>query len=154
MLLERDISFEWLTIIEILQAVIYNAIACILAFYHWGAYSFSIALLVRTLIGTILVNLVRKNSFCITLKLDNIKTHLKFGVPFQMGILINVIKDSISPVIIGSKMGIKMTGIVNMASLVGAFPSMLLFVMNRLFFPCSPDQKKIPKSCNFFSKLQ
>lgn len=152
-LLERDISFGWLTLIEIIQAIVYNAIACILAFYNWGAYSFSIALLVRTLAGTILVNLVRRNSFCITLKLDNVKTHLKFGIPFQMGVLINVIKDSISPVIIGAQMGIKMTGIVNMASLVGAFPSMLLFVMNRLFFPMFSRSKEDPQELQFLFRI-
>jgi O-antigen/teichoic acid export membrane protein len=152
-MLERDISFGWLTLIEILQAFIYNAIACILAFYKWGAYSFSIALLVRTLLGTILVNLVHKNIFCISLKLANIKTHLKFGIPFQMGVLINVIKDSISPVVVGSRMGIKMTGIVNMASLVGAFPSMLLFVMNRLFFPMFSRAKGNPQELQFLFKI-
>jgi len=152
-MLERDISFGWLTLIEILQAFIYNAIACILAFYKWGAYSFSIALLVRTLLGTILVNLVHKNSFCISLKLENIKTHLKFGIPFQMGVLINIIKDSISPVVVGSRMGIKMTGIVNMASLIGAFPSMLLFVMNRLFFPMFSRAKEDPQELQFLFKI-
>ncbi len=152
-LLERDISFEWLTLIEILQAIIYNGIACILAFNKWGAYSFSIALLARTIVGTILVNIVGRNSYGITLKLDNIKTHLKFGIPFQMGVLINVIKDSISPVVIGSRMGLKMTGIVNMASLVGAFPSMLLFVMNRLFFPMFSRSKEDPQELQFLFKI-
>lgn len=152
-LLERDISFGWLTLIEILQALVYNAIACILAYYDWGAYSFSIALLVRTFTGTILVNVVRRNSFCITLKLQNVKTHLRFGIPFQIGILINVIKDSISPVIIGARLGIKMTGIVNMASLVGAFPSMLLFVMNRLFFPMFSRSKEDPGELQFLFRI-
>jgi O-antigen/teichoic acid export membrane protein len=50
-------------------------------------------------------------------------------------------------------MGIKMTGIVNMASLVGAFPSMLLFVMNRLFFPMFSRAKEDPQELQFLFKI-
>jgi O-antigen/teichoic acid export membrane protein len=60
---------------------------------------------------------------------------LIFGLPFQIGVFVNTLKDSISPVVIGLILSAAHTGKVNMASTVVTFPVLLLLILNRLFFP-------------------
>jgi len=133
--LERHLDFKWLSVIEIIQAAVYNAMAAAMAFYGHGPLSFSLALLCRTLVGSILVNAVSRGMPGLCFNTALIKKHLAFGLPYQAGVFVNVLKDSISPVVIGLFLGAVATGMVNMASTIAAFPVLLLLILNRVFFP-------------------
>ncbi|MDG5815012.1 oligosaccharide flippase family protein [Chitinispirillales bacterium ANBcel5] len=133
--LERHLDFKWLTVSEIIQAFTYNFLACFLAYHNWGPYSFTLALFARALIGVLIINFLKPTKYRFKLKWLVLKKHLKFGLPYQLAVFVNMLKDSFSPVIIGLILGINKTGIVNMASTVAGIPIMLLFILNRLFFP-------------------
>jgi len=133
--LERHLDFKWLSAIEIVQAAVYNVMAAAMAFKGYGPLSFSLSLLCRVLIGSILVNAVSRVPLKPCFDVPLIKKHLAFGLPYQAGIFVNVLKDSISPVVIGLFLGAAKTGMVNMASTIAAFPVMLLAILNRVFFP-------------------
>jgi len=133
--LERHLDFKWLSVIEIIQAFVYNGMASAMAFYGYGPLSFSLSLLCRVLIGSVLVNAVSRVSPKPCFDMALIRKHLAFGLPYQAGMFVNVLKDSISPVIIGLFLGAAKTGMVNMASTIAAFPVMLLVILNRVFFP-------------------
>jgi PST family polysaccharide transporter len=133
--LERHLDFKWLSVIEIVQAAVYNALAAWMAYSGYGPLSFSLALLCRVLLGGVLVNIVSRGTLGLCFDMALVKKHLKFGLPYQAGMFVNVLKDSISPVVIGLFLGAAATGMVNMASTIAAFPVMLLFILNRLFFP-------------------
>lgn len=151
--MERNLKFGWLSIVEIIQVALYNGIAVLLSYWNYGPYSFCIALLVRTVAGSLLVNII--NPFPIRFKFNKsiIGHHLKFGIPYQAGIFINLIKDSISPVIIGAVLGISSTGVVNMASTLASFPVLLLMVLNRLFFPAFSRAMDNKEELNFLFKI-
>lgn len=133
--LERHLEFKWLSVIEVIQAVTYNTLAALLAYFNYGPLSFTLALLVRVLLGSILVNLASRMPLKLAFDINTIRKHLAFGLPYQASLFVNVLKDSISPVIIGLILGITQTGNVNMASTIAAFPVMFLFILNRLFLP-------------------
>ena len=133
--LERHLDFKWLSVIEIIQSAVYNVMAASMAFYGHGPLSFSLALLCRTLVGTILVNVASRTPLALNFDMALIKKHLAFGLPYQAGVFVNVLKDSISPVVIGLFLGAAKTGMVNMASTIAAFPVLLTVILNRLFFP-------------------
>lgn len=151
--LEREIQFGYLSIIEIIQAIVYNGTAIILSYMNYGPYSFTLALLFRTLVGTICVFVVSPVKVKFEFDIPTIKRHLHFGLPYQIGTLVNVIKDSMSPVVVGLLLTVGKTGIVNMASLIASFPSMLLFILNRLFFPAFSRAKDYPEQLNLIFKL-
>ncbi|MCL2218603.1 MAG: oligosaccharide flippase family protein [Chitinispirillia bacterium] len=133
--LERHLDFKWLSIIEIAQAAAYNVIAAWMAYRGYGPLSFTLALLCRVLIGSVLVNIVSRGTLGICFDMALIRKHLKFGLPYQAGIFVNVLKDSISAVVVGVFIGAASTGMVNMASTIATFPVLLLLILNRLFFP-------------------
>ncbi|MCL2183141.1 MAG: oligosaccharide flippase family protein [Chitinispirillia bacterium] len=133
--LERHLDFKWLSVIEVIQAAAYNGLAAWMAYRGYGPLSFSLALLCRVLLGSILVNIVSRGTLSLCFDMARIKKHLAFGLPYQAGIFVNVLKDSISPVVIGLFLGAAVTGMVNMASTIAAFPVMLFLILNRVFFP-------------------
>ena len=133
--LERHLDFKWLSVIEIIQAAVYNVMAAAMAFYGHGPLSFSFALLCRTLVGTVLVNAASRTPLALNFDMALIKKHLAFGLPYQAGIFVNVLKDSISPIVIGLFLGAAKTGMVNMAVTIAAFPVMLSFILARVIFP-------------------
>lgn len=133
--LERHLDFKWLSVIEIIQAFVYNGMAATMAFKGYGPLSFSLSLLCRVLIGSVLVNAASRVPMRLNFDMALIKKHLAFGLPYQASAFIGTLKDSISPVVIGLFLGAAKTGMVNMASAIAAFPVMLLFILNRLFFP-------------------
>src|SRR3989339_222470 len=57
-LLERELKFERLIIPEILETITYNAIAVYMAIHGYGVWSLVIAILCRTAIGAVALNLL------------------------------------------------------------------------------------------------
>jgi PST family polysaccharide transporter len=133
--LERHLDFKWLSIIEIAQTAVYNAIASAMALYGYGPLSFTIALLCRVIVGGVLVNIASRAPLRLNFNLALIKKHLAFGLPYQVGVFVNALKDSISPVVIGLILSAAHTGKANMASTIATFPILFLLILNRLFFP-------------------
>jgi O-antigen/teichoic acid export membrane protein len=133
--LERHLDFKWLSVIELIHTAVYNVMASLMAYHGYGPLSFTLALLCRVILGSILVNIVSRAPLRLNFNWALIKKHLVFGLPFQAGIFVNTLKDSISPVIIGLILGMVYTGRVNMASTIVTFPILLLLILNRLFFP-------------------
>jgi len=133
--LERHIDFRWLSVIEIIQTAVYNVMASVMAFYGYGPLSFTLALLCRVLVGTILVNIVCMAPLRLNFNRALIKKHLAFGLPYQAGSFVNILKDSISAIVIGLIIGAASTGMINMASTIATFPIMLMAILGRLFFP-------------------
>jgi O-antigen/teichoic acid export membrane protein len=133
--LERHLDFKWLSVIEITQTTVYNVMASAMAFYGYGPLSFTLALLCRVLVGSILVNVVSRTSPRLNFNRALIKKHLKFGLPYQAGNFVNILKDSISAIVIGLIIGAASTGMINMASTIATFPIMLMSILGRLFFP-------------------
>jgi O-antigen/teichoic acid export membrane protein len=133
--LERHLDFKWLSVIEIIQTAVYNVIASAMAFYGYGPLSFTLALLCRMLVGSILVNIVSRAPLILNFNRALIKKHMAFGLPYQAGNIVNLLKDSISAIVIGLIIGAAATGMVSMASTIANFPIMLMSVLSRLFFP-------------------
>jgi len=132
--LERNLDYKWLSVIEIGQSFLFNGSAIILAFFHCGPLSFCLAFLIRTLSGSILISIVQPWDFRPYFKWAIIKSYLNYGLPLQLSTFINLGKDAISPIIIGLLLGISQSGIVNMACTIAGLPTMLLFILNRLYF--------------------
>lgn len=133
--LERHLNFKALAITEIAQAFIFNGLMVFMVLRGFGAISLCWALLARTLIGGAIIFLLGKWPIGLSFNFSLIIPELKFGLPLQLSQLINLLKDSISPIIAGTIIGTRATGIINMASLIATIPTMLLFIMNRIYFP-------------------
>lgn len=131
----RNLEFEKLAIVEMFQAVIYNVVVVASAYCQLGAYSFILGLISRALSGAILINLRYPWNVGLHWDFKKLKMLLNFGLAYQGSSVVSLIKDSIMPLFIGLLLGINMLGLVNWALMIAAYPSLVLSLFQRLYFP-------------------
>ncbi|HLJ61979.1 MAG TPA: oligosaccharide flippase family protein [bacterium] len=133
--LERHLDFGRLAVVEVAQALVYNAVAVLLALRGWGALSLAVALVVRSAMGAAMINLV--NPWRPALRWDwaRVRTHLSFGLPYQGIAAVSLMKDSVTPVFIGLLLGTQSVGYISWASFVSTYPVLALFALQRMYLP-------------------
>jgi len=133
--MERHLSFQKLAVVETAQAVCFNVIAVGLAWRGYGAMSFGIALFVRSLAGAILANLMEPASHRWLLDWKLARPHLQFGLYYQSSQIISLVKDSITPMLIGFLVGTAGVGYISWAAMLAAYPVLALMILQRLYLP-------------------
>jgi O-antigen/teichoic acid export membrane protein len=139
--LERDLAFDKLAIIEVGQAIIFNAGVVLMAWRGLGILSFSIALAARAGLGAILAMLISPWKIGFRWDFQLIRTHANFGIALQGSSLISSIKDAISPVFVGMYLGMAYVGYVTWANTLATYSVVALMPLQRLYLP-------------FFARLQ
>jgi O-antigen/teichoic acid export membrane protein len=133
--LERHLEFHKVALIDSAQAIIFNGTAVLLAIEGFGSYSFAWALLLRAISGSVLANWISPWAIGWRWDWPRIKDHLSFGIPYQGIQVASLVKDSITPFIIGMSLGTAEVGYVSWAVMVAAYPVMALMVLQRVYMP-------------------
>jgi O-antigen/teichoic acid export membrane protein len=133
--MERHLRFQKLAIVETAQAICFNVIAVVLAWRGYGAMSFGIALFARSLVGAILANLIQPVSHRWLLNWSLAKPHLRFGLFYQSSQIVSLVKDSITPMLIGFMVGTAGVGYISWAAMLAAYPVLALMILQRLYLP-------------------
>ena len=140
-LMERELAFGKLAIVEVSQSLVFNVIAVLLAWRGVGVLSFAIALACRAACGALLSNIIEPWAVGWLWDPPTLKRHLLFGVSLQSSQFISMAKDSITPLFVGLYLGAAQMGYVTWANTLASYPAMLLMPLQRLYLP-------------FFARLQ
>jgi O-antigen/teichoic acid export membrane protein len=133
--LEREINFAKLAVVEIWQAVVFNVIAVSLAWLGWRGMSFSVALVARSATGVLAVYVAEPWTPHWHLNWRQAKPHLAFGFFYQSSQVVSLIKDAISPILIGVMVSTAAVGYISWAAMLAGYPVLMLMVLNRLYVP-------------------
>jgi O-antigen/teichoic acid export membrane protein len=133
--LERTLAFGRLAIADVAQCLSFNVVAIVLALSGHGAWSFVLAMLVRSALGAVIIQLVSRWRIGWSWDWPRVRTHLAFGIPFQAIGFISLLKDSITPVLVGALAGAATVGYITWAQTVAAYSVMALMVFQRLYLP-------------------
>ena len=139
--LERELAFDQLALIEVTQAVVFNASAVLFAWRHAGILSFSLALALRSALGAVLASIISPWSIGLRFDFELIRKHVRFGLALQGANIVSAIKDSITPVFVGMYLGVAYVGYVTWANTLATYAVVALMPLQRLYLP-------------FFSRLQ
>ncbi len=133
--LERHMKYDQLAKIEVLEMLVYQSLAVGLALLGAHTWSYIIASLVQGVLGTTLIYLA--SPWKIRLKYDSkiASELLRFGVPFQLQIIINSLGSWATPLIVGRQLGPDAVGFVTWASSNGRKPLMITDSVMRVAFP-------------------
>lgn len=134
-MLERRLRFELLIVPEILETITYNAIAIYMAMHGYGVWSLVIAVIVRTVLGAIALNIIAPWHIGWKLNRGSARELLHFGVPFQLNSVLALIKDNITPTIIAVWYGPAAVGFVNVAQNISSRPMEISTIVSRITFP-------------------
>ncbi len=100
-LLERELHFEKMVPVQVIEALFFNVTAIILALLHYEVLAFAWAVFTRAIAGLIAIYIVKPWRIGFNLNFNKFKKHLKFGVPFQMNSFLAMIKDDLLTIILG-----------------------------------------------------
>lgn len=140
-LMERELDFRSLAIVEVAQALTFNLVAIVLAWLGVGVLSFAIALVMRAGCGALLSNVMKPWAMGWRWDPTALRRHLRFGMALQAGQFISLAKDSITPIFVGLYLGAAYVGYISWAGTLAGYPTMMLTPLQRLYMP-------------FFARLQ
>ena len=148
-LLERKLEFVKLVFPQILEQVVYNIVLVIMAMQGFGITSFTVAVLVRSVLGLVVIYLIEPWRPRIELSISTVKDLFKFGIPYQLNTLLATFKDDGMTIVLGQILGPVGIGILSFAQKVGRYPlTFFMDTVTKVTFPAfarlqhEPDQLK------------
>ncbi len=104
-LLERELKFNLLIIPQILETLVFNILAVVLAWKGFGINSFSIAVLARGVVGLVAMYSLSPWKIGFAFSKDSLKKLLEFGLPYQVNTFVAVAKDDLMTIVLGKIVG-------------------------------------------------
>jgi O-antigen/teichoic acid export membrane protein len=133
--LERALAFDRLAVVDVAEALTFNLLAVGLATRGLGAKSFAIAILARAAVGALVVQSQAPFRFALVWDFALVQKHLSFGLSFQAIGLVSLVKDSITPILVGLLLGAADVGYINWSQTLAAYAVMALMAFHRLYLP-------------------
>lgn len=159
-LLERDLRFQPLVMVEILETLFFNSVLVFLTFNNFGVAAFSFAALTRSIIGVIVIYILAPWKASIGFSKSSIKVLLSFGLPFQANSILALLKDRLVPLVIAKMVGSVGVGYITWSQSLAFLPLEVMNIMIRVTFPAfsrlqqnSKELKKTLEDSLFLTSL-
>ncbi len=132
-LLERKLSFNRLAIVESIQVAVQSAVVLGLVYFGFGIWSFPYALLSFALTGAVLSNIFQPWSPRWHFTLHEFRESLPFALPYQCIGVVQLLRDSVTPVLAGMYLGAGAAGYLNWAQMLATAPVVGLMILQRVY---------------------
>lgn len=114
-LLERKLEFNKYVIPQILEVLVFNAAVVYLAWQGFGVTSFTVAVILRGVVGLLSTYAVSPWMPGFAFSLISLKSLLKFGIPYQVNTFLAMIKDDGMTLFLGGILGSSGIGLLGWA---------------------------------------
>lgn len=145
-LLERNLRFQPLVWVEILETLTFNALLIFLSLQNYGVAAFAWASLVRGVIGVGTIYLIAPWRMRIGISKISAKTLLTFGVPFQANSILAMLKDRLVPLVIAGIVGSQGVGFISQGQRIAFLPLEIMNIITRVTFPTFSRLQNDPKN--------
>ena len=125
-LLERNLRFEKLVIPEIVETIVFNGVALVLAIKGFGISSFTYAVLARGVSGMVAIYIVSPWKIGFGFSKQEAKKLLSFGIPFQLNSFLALLKDDVMVAYIGKVLPLAQVGYIGFAQKWSLAPLQLI----------------------------
>jgi len=129
-ILERQLKFESLAAVEVIESLCFYGLAVLLAWQGAGVAAYAWAVIARGLVGTGLLYLLAPWPIGWAWSSASLRTLLSFGLPYQINSLMAVIKDRFVNILLWKIIGADGVGIIGWAQTWSQLP--LRFVMDNV----------------------
>lgn len=134
-LLERELKFHILVIVEVAEALIFNTLLIVLAYERQGIWSFSVATLAQGLTGVILIYALAPVKVGFGISKQAARELLSFGIPYQLNSLLALLKDQLVPLVVAKIVGPLGIGYITWAQALAFLPLEVMNIIIRITFP-------------------
>jgi O-antigen/teichoic acid export membrane protein len=133
--LEREVKFGRLAGVEVLEVLVYQAMAVGLTLAGLGTWSYVIAAMSQGLLGTVLVYAAAPWPVRLRWDWAVARDLIRFGVPFQLQMVMNSAGGWVTPLVVGRVVGSSGVGLLYWAQSNGKKPMMVTDNIMRVGFP-------------------
>lgn len=144
-LLERNLDFKPIVLVEITETIIFNGLLIALTFTNFGIFAFSLASLSRSISGVLGIYLVAPWKVSLGLSKLSAKSLLNFGLPFQVNSILALLKDKLVPLVVAKMVGPTGVGYITWAQSLAFLPLEVMNIMIRVTFPAFSRLQDNPK---------
>ena len=135
-LLERKLEFVKLVFPQILEQIVYNVVLVLMAMNGFGLTSFSVAVLIRGIVGLSAIYYLQPWKPGIAFSRETLKGLFKFGIPFQINTFLATLKDDGMTIVLGSIIGPAGIGVLSFAQKIARLPlTFFMDTVTRVTFP-------------------
>lgn len=135
-LLEREIKFEKIVLVQIIENTVFYLAVIVLAILGYGLGSFTIAVLLRSFTGVIIIYRLSPWKISIGINRDSYKRLVSFGLPFQGSSLLALVKDDLLTLYLGRVVGFTGLGYIGWAKKWAESPIRIIMdSISRVLFP-------------------
>jgi PST family polysaccharide transporter len=135
LLLERNLRFGWISVLEVMQTISFYGTAVVLARAGAGPASLVSASVVQAAMTALVLNLLSPWRPKLMFDRAVLSSVLRFGIAFQGKTAVGLANASVTPLIAGSLLGKQALGLINFAQNVAYFPLQLVNIVSRVSFP-------------------
>jgi O-antigen/teichoic acid export membrane protein len=121
-MLERKLDFNKLVLPQIFEQLVYNGVLIFFALNHVGVQSYTYAIIARSLIGVIVMYLIKPWMPGIALRKESIKELLGYGAKFQLNDFLARVKDQFFYIFLGYLLPLKEFGYIQWAKNWSMYP--------------------------------
>lgn len=135
-ILERELKFTKLVIVQIIENILFYSVAIILALANFGIASFAWAVLIRSIVGLVIIYILSPWKPALGFNAASAKKLTNFGIPFQLNSVLALLKDDLLTVFLGKILSFGQLGYVGWSQ-KWAFAPMRFFMesINKVTFP-------------------
>ncbi len=148
--LERKIQFPKIVLVQVIENTVFYVSVIILALTKFGLASFTIAVILRSVIGLIAIYSISFWKPQIGISKESLKHLLSFGLPFQASSFLALFKDDLIILYLGKVLGFEGVGYIGWAKKWAEAPIRIIMDnISRVLFPVfsrlQHDKEKISR---------
>lgn len=146
--LERQIAYQKIVLVQIVESTLFYLTVIILAILKFNLWSFTIAVILRAVVGLILIYLLSPWRPKIGIVWSKLKQLISFGLPFQGSSFLALFKDDLIILYLGKIIGFEGVGYIGWAKKWAESPIRIIMDnVTKVLFPLvarlQDDKKKI-----------
>lgn len=134
-ILERELRFGPLVIVEILETIVYLAILDYLILNNFGISGYTYSVLARGIVGVVSIYILAPWKIGLGFSKQAARELVKFGAPFQLNSILALMKDRLVDLVVAGIIGKTGVGYVTWARNIAYLPLEVMNIMGRITFP-------------------
>jgi len=134
--LERKVQFQKIVFVGVVENTVFYIAVIILGLMGFSLNSFTIAVLLRSFVGVVLIYSISFWKPRVGIKVTNLKQLLSFGLPFQANSFLALFKDDLITLYLGKILGFEALGYIGWAKKWAEAPIRIIMDnISRVLFP-------------------
>jgi teichuronic acid exporter len=134
-LLERELLFVRLAVLDTLNSITFYLVASILALSGFGVWALVLGVVAQGLVGCLAAYLLRPYRPLAAFDVSLVRSLLGFGLPFQARAALSLGTRAVIPIVVGARLGSHEVGQLNWAWETGFFALTFSDILGRVGFP-------------------